>query len=518
MHALADSVSHKGQKNTKSLRRSLSIKARLIIGFVTIIVLLIMASATSLTIVTVTKQFANTLSEETLPAYDRLIDINSQLLQTQLLIRTWILSKDIKTSNSLAAIWENIFLLEKKVDALAKNWLNPDDEKKWADIKTLITSLKADQAKILNTADFKDQVAFFKSDNILISKNLLDLFEGPEIKLGQRNGGLMDSKYTKVNEGMRDVIEDMHKGQLIEYFLLIIGVLFSALVAITTIRNIGRNISNFRQHSGRITSGDLTQRILIESNDEMGELGQDLNTMTESLATITQQITEACHNMVTTVEEVNQAVNVQSAGASEQASSINEITASLEEIEKSSAQTLEKAKTLGSAAERTREKGEVGLAAVEQSILGMKVVKDKVQTIAQTILELSHQTQQVGEITAVVNLLAQQSKMLALNASIEAAKAGEAGKGFAVVATEVKNLAEQSEQSTAQVQKILENIRHATEKAVMVTEEGTKGVDRGMELVEQTGDIVRSLSDVIHETTIGASRKSWHRTNYRWHD
>ena len=136
----------------------------------------------------------------------------------------------------------------------------------------------------------------------------------------------------------------------------------------------------------------------------------------------------------------------------------------------------------------------------------VKAVREKVQTIAQTILELSNQTQQVGEITAVVNTLAQQSKMLALNASIEAAKAGDAGKGFAVVASEVKNLAEQSEHSTAQVQKILEDIRHATEKAVMATEEGIKGVDHGTALVEETGEVVRNLSDVIHEATMASQQ------------
>ncbi len=262
----------------------------------------------------------------------------------------------------------------------------------------------------------------------------------------------------------------------------------------------------FSQHSAKVAAGDLRQRITSEADDEMGRLGKDLNTMTENLAGMTQQITEACHNMVTTLEEVKHAVDVQSSGASEQASSIQQITASLGEIEKSSNQTIEKAKALGQAADRTREKGQMGLEAVEQSVLGMKGVKEKVQIIAQTILDLSNKTQQVGEITAVVNGLAQQSKMLALNASIEAAKAGEAGKGFAVVASEVKTLAEQSEQSTAQVQKILEDIRHATEKAVMATEEGTKGVDYGTTLVEQTGEVVRSLSEVISETTVASQQ------------
>ncbi len=262
----------------------------------------------------------------------------------------------------------------------------------------------------------------------------------------------------------------------------------------------------FSQHSAKVAAGDLTQRLSNKTEDEMGRLGNDLNLMTENLSAMTKQITEACHNMVSTLEEVKHSVDIQSSGASEQASSINQITASLGEIEKSSTQTIEKAKALGAAADRTREKGQRGLEAVEQSINGMKDVKDRVQTIAQTILDLSNKTQQVGEITAVVNGLAQQSKMLALNASIEAAKAGEAGKGFAVVASEVKTLAEQSEQSTTQVQKILEDIRHATEKAVMATEEGTKGVDYGTNLVEQTGDIVRSLSEVISETTTASQQ------------
>src|SRR5207253_5280909 len=134
------------------------------------------------------------------------------------------------------------------------------------------------------------------------------------------------------------------------------------------------------------------QRVSVNSRDEMGLLGDDLNTMTEGLSTITRQISEACHNMVSMLAEVKHAVDSQSAGASEQASSINQITASLEEIEKSSTQTIEKAKALGEVAERTRANGQLGLEAVEQSVTGMKAVRDKVQTIAQTILDLSNQT------------------------------------------------------------------------------------------------------------------------------
>lgn len=262
----------------------------------------------------------------------------------------------------------------------------------------------------------------------------------------------------------------------------------------------------FSDHTSCVASGDLTKRIDLKTNhidqETILKLGLDLNKMTDNLCDITSDIMRACSNMGSTLAKVRDAIDDQSSGSSEQASSINEITASITEIEKSAFQTMSKAKSLGELAEKTRQSGQLGLESIQNSVLGMKMVKDKVQTIALTILDLSKQTQQVGEITAVVNNLAQQSKMLALNASIEAAKAGDAGKGFAVVASEVKNLAEQSEQSTIQVQNILENIKLSTEKAVMVTEEGTKGVDSGLELIEQTGKIIQDLNEVIRETAM----------------
>jgi len=274
------------------------------------------------------------------------------------------------------------------------------------------------------------------------------------------------------------------------------------------LNNIVNTAKRFSSHSSNVASGDLRNRIQLhnEDNEMMSKLGADLNAMTDGLSIMTKQIMETSHNMVSTLEEVRRAVEVQSSGATEQAASINEITASLAEIEKSTAQTIDKARALGKAAKRTQEKGHLGLNSVEESVNGMRLVREKVQLIAQTILDLSKQTQQIGAITAVVTNLAQQSKMLALNASIEAAKAGEAGKGFAVVAAEVKNLAEQSELSTSQVQQILEEIRHGAEKAVMVTEEGTKGVDHGMQLVEQAGDIMRNLNEVIHDATVASQQ------------
>lgn len=269
-----------------------------------------------------------------------------------------------------------------------------------------------------------------------------------------------------------------------------------------TNRDMEARVAVYGQFIQKVADGDLTSRLdRIEGADGLSALGQSLNTMVTNLARMVGQTREASRQLQANVGDAQNAITSQSNGIAQQATALNETTSTMSEIRATSAQTLEMAQNLGQIAERTQEESEQGKKAVEDTVTGMEAIREKVEGIAHTILSLSEQTQQIGEITDVVNGLAQQLKMLALNASIEAAKAGEAGKGFGVVATEVKELAEQSQQSTAQVQKILEDIRHATDRAVMATEEGSKGVDIGVELVNKTGQTMHNLSDVIHEAS-----------------
>lgn len=432
------------------------IRGRILTGFTVITLIFILALGITLAIAFNTKNLANHVISKEMPAYDNLLDIDSEVYHLQLIIQKIIFISHSKVEDEeLALIWKTIDKNQAIIDDLINEDPNSSYTKLWQEIKTLLIDIKSTQNKILNISDKKLQA------QVLITE-LTPLIDKTTSRLNGTNNAingsdsLLDMYSKQLNSGAHQILDNMNTIQITGYILAAVSILLSIAIAVFTAR---------------------------------------------AITVIAKGITSACYNMLITLDEVRHAVDAQSSGASEQASSINEITSSLSEIEKSSSQTMEKTKSLGDNAERTSEKAQLGLTSVDQSVAGMKSVRDKVQVIAQTILDLSHQTQQVGEITTVVNNLAQQSKMLALNASIEAAKAGEAGKGFSVVAVEVKNLAEQSEQATIQVQKILENIRHAAEKAVMVTEEGTKGVDQGTELVEQTGDIIRNLNNVIQETT-----------------
>lgn len=498
----------KKQVDQTLVANRLGIRGRLLIGFSVITFIFLVAIFYNIIITASTQDFSKKVIQHDLPLYSYLLDLGVQINLANSSVYRMSFSTNSTLKNDYVAAWANIHKLTTEIDDLSANFVNEKLKSDWLKVKSLLSQLEENQTKAMNylssnVVQNKEQVLNSLS---AITVELLDILDGKMQVNNQREDGMFDVQYDVLHNGAEKILFDMNSALIVESVLTVIAIISAIFIAFFTARSILKHINFFREYSSKIATGDLRQSLAIGGNDEMSKLGKDLNIMTDSLATVAKQITDACQNMVSSLEEVKQAVDVQSSGATQQASSINEITASLSQIEKSANQTMDKAKTLGDAAERTREKGQQGLEAVEQSILGMKAVRDKVQTIAQTILDLSMQTQQVGEITAVVNNLAQQSKMLALNASIEAAKAGEAGKGFAVVATEVKSLAEQSEQSTSQVQKILEDIRLATEKAVMVTEEGTKGVDQGTTLVEQTGEIVRSLSDVISETTLASQQ------------
>ena len=348
------------------------------------------------------------------------------------------------------------------------------------------------------------------------------IYEGKTEEARKLAGGIQAERYRIIRATLQELTEEAQNdaqshitkaeqksAEIIRIFAAL--AIIALFVGIAMIVSLGRVIADpLIEISGlaeRISEGDLTVNApLSDRTDEVGVLKNSFHKMVENLRRMNSEIHEEISILVSSTSEIMAATAQGTSSAAQTASSVSQTTATMEEIKAISTQTMEKAQMLGQMAERTRQEGEHGTKSLEQTAVAMRLIRERVEAIATTILALSEQTQQVGEITTAVSTLAQQSKMLALNASIEAAKAGEAGKGFAVVAAEVKDLAEQSQQATLQVQKILEDIRHATDKAVMATEEGTKQADAGMSLVERTTEVVQKLSQVIHETSVASQQ------------
>ena len=270
-------------------------------------------------------------------------------------------------------------------------------------------------------------------------------------------------------------------------------------------RYLQATVQEYVQHMAEVGRGNLATRLPLDGDGRKGDnplivLGHQLNETTASLQDMITQIREAATNLGSAAAEILAATSQQASGANEQSAAISQTTTTVDEVKTISEQATQRAQEVVDASQRTVEVSHSGQQAVENTIQSMTHIKEQVESIAENILALSEQTQQIGEIIASVNDISAQSNILALNASVEAARAGEHGKGFAVVAVEVRNLAEQSRQATAQVRAILSDIQNGINGTVMATEEGTKVVDQGVQLATQAQETIGQLTGVIEES------------------
>jgi methyl-accepting chemotaxis protein len=251
---------------------------------------------------------------------------------------------------------------------------------------------------------------------------------------------------------------------------------------------------------GRISEGDLTSNIEeTGSDDEIGVLMVSFKQMLETLRKLTAQIKEAANGLATAASEISASVTEIASSATETATAANETSTTVEEVRQTALDSNRKAKHVSESAQKGVQISQTGEKAVSESIDGMHRIEQQMESIAQSIMKLSEHGQAIGGIIATVEDVAEQSNLLAVNASIEAAKAGEQGKGFAVVAQEVKSLAEQSRQATLRVRQILDDIQKSTSSAVMTTEQGSKAVEAGAIKSREAGEAIQRLASGVGE-------------------
>jgi len=265
-----------------------------------------------------------------------------------------------------------------------------------------------------------------------------------------------------------------------------------------------RSLQAMAQVAERIAAGDLT--VQVEPQSEKDVLGNAFAKMVENLRRVMQQIREGINVLASSASEIMASTSQVASGAAETATAVSQTTTTVEEVKQTAQVASQKAKQVSESAQKSAQVAQLGRKSVENSIDGMNRIQQQMESIADSIVKLSEQSQAIGEIIATVNDLAEQSNLLAVNAAIEAAKAGEHGKGFAVVAQEVKSLAEQSKQATVQVRNLLNDIQKATSAAVMATEQGSKAGETGVKQSTEAGESIRMLAENIGQAAQAATQ------------
>ena len=263
-----------------------------------------------------------------------------------------------------------------------------------------------------------------------------------------------------------------------------------------------RTLRQMATVAGSIAEGDL--RVQVEPQSERDVLGKAFALMVENLRGLTRELHEGIGVLSTSATEISTSTSELAASATQTAAAISETTTTVEEVRQTAQMSSEKARAVSDSALRVASVSEDGRKATDDAAAGMVRIQQQMELIGESMVRLSEQSQAVGQIVATVEDLSGQSKLLAVNASIEAAKAGEHGKGFAVVAQEVKSLAEQSRQATAQVRSILGDIQQATSAAVLATEQGSHAVAEGVRQSTQAGQSIQALAGSVGEASQAA--------------
>jgi len=297
--------------------------------------------------------------------------------------------------------------------------------------------------------------------------------------------------------------------QTVRLFVMVgvAAILLAAAMALSIARIIAAPLQMISAIAGKVASGDLTVSIPSgQRSDEVGELLRAFGAMLDGLRKLMREINEGVGVLASSSGEILATTTQVASGAAETATAVSETTATVEEVKQTAQVASQKARAVSDSAQKAAQVSQSGRKAAEETAQGMGRIQEQMESIAESIVRLSEQSQAIGEIIATVNDLAEQSNLLAVNAAIEANKAGEQGKGFAVVAQEVKSLAEQSKQATAQVRTILGDIQKATGTAVLATEQGNKAVQAGVKQTAETGESIRLLADSITEAAQAATQ------------
>lgn len=221
---------------------------------------------------------------------------------------------------------------------------------------------------------------------------------------------------------------------------------------------------------------------------------------------ITRQLQESIMRLTSSAAQILSTTAEVASGTAETATAVNETTATVEEVKQTAQLTSQKAKQVSDSAQKMTEVAQTGRVSIEETIEVMHNIQVQMESVGGSIVQLAEQSQAIGDIITTVNDLAEQSNLLAVNAAIEATRAGEHGRGFAVVAQEVRSLASQSKQATAQVRSILGDIQKATNGAVLATEQGNKAVEDGVRQTTATGQAINDLADSVFEASQAATQ------------
>ena len=263
-----------------------------------------------------------------------------------------------------------------------------------------------------------------------------------------------------------------------------------------------------------LAEGDLTVKATV-SDDVTGAIADSVNYTVEQLREVVQGINVTARTVFDSTEETKQRTRALAESSGRQAEQVRNITSTINEMSESFEDMAKRSRQSNEVAQRSLEHANKGAEMVQQTIAGMDNIRDQIQDTSKRIKRLGESSQEIGDIVELINGIAEQTNILALNAAIQSASSGSADKGFAVVADEVQRLAERATNATRRIELLVQTIQADTSEAIASMENTTAEVVAGAKKSEDAGEalvqirtVSKDLSDLIDEIAVSAQKQS----------
>jgi methyl-accepting chemotaxis protein len=317
---------------------------------------------------------------------------------------------------------------------------------------------------------------------------------------------LFDMKISQAEKRAQDASSTFTRAIWVMLGLTLTAVVMAVILGIFITRLISLPLKDLAKQAEKIARGDLNVTIYSRSRDEIGQLSSSFQAMVQNLRSMVGKMSETSATLASAAAQLSAASEQMAAGSEEVAAQAGTVATAGEEMAVTSGEIAKNCTMAAQGANHANESAQNGAEVVEGTVSVMNRIAAQVRESAAGVEGLGSRSEQIGEIVGVIEDIADQTNLLALNAAIEAARAGEQGRGFAVVADEVRALAERTTKATKEIGQMIKAIQHETKGAVSSMVEGVREVEKGTSEAAKSGRALKDILELISAVTMQVSQ------------